>query len=65
MELNIVYIGGLSFPLGYAMTKRRRYMVDYMNEKNIECHVLSTRYKKNEQLNNPSKGMYGKTDYYL
>ena len=64
MELNIVYIGGLSFPLGYAMTKRRRYMVDYMNEKNIECHVLSTRYKKNEQLNNPSKGMYGKTDYY-
>lgn len=64
MELNIVYIGGLSFPLGYATTKRRRYMVDYMNDENIECHVLSTRYKKNEHLNNFSEGIYGKSDYY-
>lgn len=46
MELNIVYIGRLSFPLGQATTKRRRYMVDYMNDENIECHILSTRYKK-------------------
>ena len=64
MELNIVYIGRLSFPLGQATTKRRRYMVDYMNDENIECHILSTRYKKNKQLNNPSEGKYGKADFY-
>ena len=64
-ELNIVYIGPLSFPLGYASTKRRRYMVDYMNEKKITSHVLSTRYKKDKNMINPQSGKYGDfSDYF-
>lgn len=59
MSLNIVYIGPLSFPLGYASTKRRRYMVDYMNEQHITSHILSTRYNKNNSYTNPTIGKYG------
>ena len=64
MPLNIVYIGPLSFPLGYASTKRRRYIIDYMNNHNISSHILCTRYKKNVLYNNPINGYYGKADYY-
>ena len=64
MDLNIVYIGPLSFPLGYASTKRRRYMIDYMNKKGISAHVLCTRYKRNEKLSNPQHGYYGGADFY-
>ena len=41
-ELNIIYIGSPSFPVGAATTKRRRYMVDYMNNQHISCKVLVT-----------------------
>lgn len=64
MELNVVYIGPLSFPLGYASTKRRRYMVDYMNDHGVSAHVLCTRHGVNDKLNNPQSGYYGATDYY-
>ena len=64
MNLNIVYIGPLSFPLGYASTKRRRYMVDYMNEQHITSHILSTRYKKSKSITNPSIGKYGSDASY-
>lgn len=64
MELNIVYIGPLSFPSGYASTKRRRYMIDYINQLHISAHVLCTRYNKNKAFNNPSCGYYGSTNYY-
>lgn len=40
MELNIVMASGVVFPYGLATTKRRRYMVDYMNVQGVECHVL-------------------------
>lgn len=63
-ELNIVYIGPLSFPLGYASTKRRRYMVDYMNEHGISAHVLCTRHGVNDKFSNPQNGYYGAADYY-
>lgn len=63
-ELNIVYIGPLSFPYGYASTKRRKYMIDYMNKNKISAHVLSTRYKKNSKLKNPQSGFYGETDFF-
>lgn len=64
-NLNVVYIGPLSFPLGYASTKRRRYMVDYMNKNEITSHVLSTRYKKDKNLINPQSGKYGNfSDYF-
>lgn len=64
MKLNVVYIGPLSFPLGFASTKRRRYMVDYMNNHDISSYVLCTRYKKNEIFQNSSHGFYKKTEYY-
>lgn len=64
VELNVVYIGPLSFPLGYASTKRRKYMVDYMNDVDISSHVLCTRHNKNVVFNNPNKGFYKKTDFY-
>ena len=63
-ELNIIYIGPLSFPLGYASTKRRRYMVDYMNEQHITSHILSTRYNKSKSYTNPITGKYGSNSEY-
>lgn len=62
--LNVVYIGAPSFPNGFAMTKRRRYMVDYMNEHNIQSHVLVCHHKKNGSFDNPSEGLYGLCTYY-
>lgn len=61
-NLNVVYIGPPSFPLGWASTKRRRYMVDYMNDHEISCHVLVTGLFRNKQ--NPIQGKYRNTDYY-
>ena len=57
MELNIVMASGVVFPYGLATTKRRRYMVDYMNVQGVECHVLVLRHQVKSQ--NPLKGMYG------
>lgn len=62
--LNVVYIGSPSFPNGFAMTKRRRYMVDYMNEHNIQSHVLVCHHKKNSSFGNPAEGSYGLCTYY-
>lgn len=64
MSLNIVYIGPLSFPYGLASTKRRRYMIDYLNLCHISAHVLCTRYNRNKVFDNPLFGCYGETDYY-
>ena len=61
-ELNVVYIGSPVFPIGPAITKRRRFMVDYMNERNITSHVLVTGLQG--ERNNPSEGIYGNCDYY-
>ena len=61
MELNILISSGLLFPYGLATTKRRRYMVDYMNVQGVECHVLVLRHQVKSQ--NPLKGMYGDCDY--
>ena len=63
-NLNIVYIGPHSFPLGGATTKRRKYMVDYMNTHGIQSHVLITGLKKDLRYNNASSGIYGLADYY-
>lgn len=62
-ELNIVYIGEPTFPLGFATTKRRRYMIDYLNSQGIESHYLCTRYKKSI-FDNSAKGDYGLCSYY-
>lgn len=62
-ELNVVYIGGSTFPLGYAMTKRWRYMVDYMNMHGIQSHVMVCHYKIEGTFDNPQKGNYGMADY--
>lgn len=62
-ELNIVYIGSPSFPVGAATTKRRRYMVDYMNSQHISCKVLVTGFsKKNDK--NPQQGSYNNCEYF-
>jgi glycosyltransferase involved in cell wall biosynthesis len=62
MSLNVVYFGQQQFPNGPATSKRRRYMVDYMNMNNITNHVLVTFYP-NSPHNNEKSGLYGKTDY--
>lgn len=61
--LNVVYIGSPSFPDGFAMTKRRRYMVDYMNTHGIQSHVLVCHYKQEGPYNNPEEGTYGTCTY--
>ena len=62
-ELNIVYIGSPAFPVGAATTKRRRYMVDYMNSQHISCKVLVTGFsKKNDK--NPQQGSYDNCEYF-
>lgn len=63
-ELNVVYIGPQSFPLGHATTKRRRYMVDYMNSHGIKCHYLVCDFKQRDKRVNPVSGNYGECDYY-
>lgn len=61
--LNIVYIGPQTFPLGAATTKRRRYMVDYMNAHHIQSHYLVTALRRGKNPN-PSEGNYGHCSYY-
>lgn len=63
MELNIIYIGPQTFPLGAATTKRRRYMVDYMNAHNIQSHYLVTAIGRGK-IQNDSVGQYGLCSYY-
>ena len=61
--LNIVYIGPQTFPIGAATTKRRRYMVDYMNAHHIQSHYLVTALGRGKNPN-PSEGNYGLCSYY-
>lgn len=61
--LNVVYIGPQSFPIGGATTKRRRYMVDYMNANGIPCHYLCCDFKQRGKRCNETRGMYGNCDY--
>lgn len=62
-ELNVVYIGPVTFPLGDASSKRRRYMVDYMNKEKVQCHVLVTR-SSHKDMENAKDGVYGRCDYH-
>lgn len=61
-ELNVVYVGNNSFPWGAATSKRRRYMVDYMNAHDIACHVLITLHGRQKEM--ISNGVYGKCDFH-
>lgn len=63
MELNIVFAGNPPFPNGGAMTKRWRYMIDYMNENKISSHIMCTSIEKKSVKNNPKTGLYGYADY--
>lgn len=63
-ELNVVYIGPQSFPIGAATSKRRRYMVDYMNSRGIKSHYLVCDFKQRGKKENPVSGYYGKCFYY-
>lgn len=62
-SLNVVYIGPESFPEGGATTKRRRYMVDYMNANGIQSHYLCCDFKQREKRINDTRGLYGSCDY--
>lgn len=62
IKLNVVFIGNISFPVGAASSKRRRYMVDYMNMNKIQSHVLVTGFH-NEDSENEVEGVYGLCDY--
>lgn len=64
MELNVVYIGTPTFPIGGATSKRRRYMIDYMNNHNIQSHYLVCDFKLHGKPVNNIKGIYGLCDYY-
>ena len=62
-SLNVVYIGAPSFPAGGATTKRRRYMVDYMNNHGIQSHYLVCDFKQRDKRLNDISGRYGLCDY--
>jgi hypothetical protein len=62
-DLNIIFIGRLSFPLGIASTKRRRIIIDYLNDQKIKCQVICLRQKESESFNNSKRGFYGETEY--
>ena len=62
-RINVVYIGPQTFPLGTATTKRRRYMVDYMNTHNIQSHYLVTAMGRGRNPNAP-EGEYGLCTYF-
>lgn len=61
-KLNIIFSGAPAFPNGTAMSKRRRYMADYMNDHNITCRVLVTGFRKSK-FNNPEYGYYKNIEY--
>lgn len=63
-ELNVVYIGSPTFPIGGATSKRRRYMIDYMNNHNIQSHYLICDFKQRGKPVNKIKGTYGFCNYY-
>lgn len=62
-QLNVVFIGPDKFPLGAATSKRRRYIVDYMNQMGIQSHVLVTRCAQGNSENDVD-GKYGLCDYH-
>lgn len=61
--LNVVWIGPQSFPIGNATSKRRRYMVDYMNTHDIQSHYLCCDFKQYGERRNATEGIYGLCDY--
>lgn len=62
--LNVVYIGPQAFPIGNATSKRRRNMIDYMNNHGIQSHYLCCDFKERGVNKNPSVGTYGICDFY-
>lgn len=63
-QLNIVFLG-IPFPKGPAMTKRWRYMVDYLNANGIESHCLVAQKESIKKLGNPTSGKYGLYNTYV
>lgn len=61
--LNVVYIGPHTFPIGNATSKRRRYMIDYMNSQGIQSHYLCCDFKERSTNPNPQVGTYGMCDF--
>ena len=61
-ELNFVFLSGSSFPKGYAFSKRRKYVIDYLNEQNISSTIIQSRSDKDD-FNNPINGKYGICNY--
>lgn len=64
IPLNVIYIGPQTFPVGGATTKRRRYMVDYMNSNGIQSHYLVTALSRDKSSSNIPAGTYGKNTFY-
>lgn len=63
-SLNVVYIGPQPFPIGGATSKRRRYMVDYMNAHGIKSHYLICDFKQRDKRLNGIQGQYGLCEYW-
>lgn len=56
MDLNILFIGRASFPDGFAMTKRHRYIIDYLINRNIRVSKYSS--WQTDGISNPPEGHY-------
>lgn len=63
MSLNILFVDPNPFPTGGAMTKRHRYLVDYLNSQNITSSVLVCDFKNRNAAENPQEGSYGLCRY--
>ena len=61
-QINYVFLCGISFPKGYAFTKRRKYVIDYLNGQNISSAIIQSRSGK-DHIDNPYMGNYGISNY--
>ena len=61
-RINLVFLTAISFPEGFAMTKRRKHFINYLNDNDISSGVIQTRSEK-DVFNNPFNGSFGTCQY--
>lgn len=63
--INIIFMGRIPFPEGPAMSKRHRYLIDYLRKQpNVRIFKYSSSWK-NSNWKNPKEGYYKGCVYYV
>jgi len=63
IELNVIVLGGFSYPAGMAGTKRVQLFIDYLQNKNANIRVLTIGNVGDVKSGNPVEGIFNKTEY--